>query len=372
MEATGYQPLQPQLSVDMDIDPDPNTRATFNGHTLQTVRGQCSRVINDIQQDNCSICFGKFEISSVRPTTVLNCYHAFHTQCIAEELKRQNKCPLCRTRVDKASPGITSDNLDSLKAMLPVECATAGCLVTNEDQATTYQCPYPMSTFKKASGHFMEHNESAIRSWLGKVLEQSGYSGRMKYVENYSEPGDCFNKPAILVSVQLGSDNNHQALFYSSDDINNGPTPEACFDHFLADVRTDLMMLSLKKRHPSLFEKASELHITGWSYPKNEIYTNKPVAPLSLTNTLDVEGKMVKWDGLKSELQRVGLEPNKLYHGKPAPKQTGGVGFSNPPVYFVTDHEGNHTSMPYEQLQQLQAAARAPLPTGQEILSRII
>ena len=97
-----------------------------------------------------------------------------------------------------------------------------------------------------------------------------------------------------------------------------------------------------------------------------------PNTPLSLTNTLDVEGKIVKWDGLKSELQRVGLEPNKLYHGKPAPKETSSAGFSNPLSYFVIDHESNHTSMLYEELQQLQAAARAPLPTGQEILSRII
>lgn len=343
----------------VDIGPGQDIRATRNGHTIQAARGGPRRAIKDVREENCSICFSKFEISPDSVIAVLNCYHAFHDACIQEALSGRKKCPFCST--ENVSILGKFGDIDSLEAMLPKECDGNDCLIRSKDQAATYQCPYPMSTFSGSPENFMGNNEAAIRKWLTLVLKQNGYSSTM-YSQQSSDP----NKYEIQINIKPDSE-----LRYSSEDINKGPTVKACFKLLLNDVMIDLMMLSLKECHPSVFESASELYINGWNYHKNEIYTNKPAPPLSLTNILNVTNKTVTWDGLKSELQRAGLEADELYHSRRAPIETNFYGFSHPPCRLYLD-QGRQVYMGRAEFERLKKAAIAPLPKGQEALSCIL
>ncbi|KAL4341961.1 hypothetical protein GQ457_08G017170 [Hibiscus cannabinus] len=49
--------------------------------------------IQDANDDSCSICLEEF--SSSDPSTVTNCKHEFHLQCILEWCQRSSQCPMC-------------------------------------------------------------------------------------------------------------------------------------------------------------------------------------------------------------------------------------------------------------------------------------
>ncbi|GMJ14764.1 RING-H2 group F2A [Hibiscus trionum] len=49
--------------------------------------------IQDADDDSCSICLEEF--SSSDPSTVTNCKHEFHLQCILEWCQRSSQCPMC-------------------------------------------------------------------------------------------------------------------------------------------------------------------------------------------------------------------------------------------------------------------------------------
>jgi hypothetical protein len=54
---------------------------------------------SDVAKDDCSICLQSLTIDP--PLLTLSCGHKFHLQCLALNVKAQNKeCPLCRSTVE--------------------------------------------------------------------------------------------------------------------------------------------------------------------------------------------------------------------------------------------------------------------------------
>lgn len=60
--------------------------------------GECKE---DSPSTECSICFAELKVG--QKALKLACEHFFHTDCVAEWLKRQNRCPLCKKRADGQS-----------------------------------------------------------------------------------------------------------------------------------------------------------------------------------------------------------------------------------------------------------------------------
>ena len=56
-----------------------------------------------INKNNCNICLDIFQ--EKEELIKLKCDHLYHTNCIAEWLKKHsNKCPICRDEIAKGTP----------------------------------------------------------------------------------------------------------------------------------------------------------------------------------------------------------------------------------------------------------------------------
>ncbi|XVE75836.1 hypothetical protein DITRI_Ditri12bG0123300 [Diplodiscus trichospermus] len=58
--------------------------------------------IQDACDDSCSICLEEFSESD--PSTVTNCKHEFHLQCILEWCQRSSQCPMCWQAISLKDP----------------------------------------------------------------------------------------------------------------------------------------------------------------------------------------------------------------------------------------------------------------------------
>ncbi|XP_016671410.1 E3 ubiquitin-protein ligase RHF2A isoform X1 [Gossypium hirsutum] len=58
--------------------------------------------ILDANDDSCSICLEEFSASD--PSTVTNCKHEFHLQCILEWCQRSSQCPMCWQAISLKDP----------------------------------------------------------------------------------------------------------------------------------------------------------------------------------------------------------------------------------------------------------------------------
>lgn len=59
--------------------------------------------VSKIMGSNCGVCLDSKD-SRMGQVVKLHCNHTFHSECMAESLKRQTKCPLCRRRVKPFTP----------------------------------------------------------------------------------------------------------------------------------------------------------------------------------------------------------------------------------------------------------------------------
>lgn len=70
-------------------------KTTNQFEVSQKTLGECK---SDSPSTDCSICFAELKVG--HKALKLSCEHFFHTDCVAEWLKRSNKCPLCKKRAD--------------------------------------------------------------------------------------------------------------------------------------------------------------------------------------------------------------------------------------------------------------------------------
>ncbi|XP_071912823.1 E3 ubiquitin-protein ligase RHF2A-like [Coffea arabica] len=68
--------------------------------------------IQDACDDTCSICLEEFVESD--PSTVTNCKHEFHLQCVLEWCQRSSKCPMCWQPISLKDPG-SQELLDAVE-----------------------------------------------------------------------------------------------------------------------------------------------------------------------------------------------------------------------------------------------------------------
>ncbi|KAL3518699.1 hypothetical protein ACH5RR_021288 [Cinchona calisaya] len=68
--------------------------------------------IQDACDDACSICLEEFVESD--PSTVTNCKHEFHLQCVLEWCQRSSKCPMCWQPISLKDPG-SQELLDAVE-----------------------------------------------------------------------------------------------------------------------------------------------------------------------------------------------------------------------------------------------------------------
>jgi hypothetical protein len=79
-----------------------------------------SSATSDVTKDDCSICLQT--LTTGLPLLTLSCGHKFHLQCLALNVKVQNKeCPLCRSTIETSlSQLLTGFNNNSQQQQPPL------------------------------------------------------------------------------------------------------------------------------------------------------------------------------------------------------------------------------------------------------------
>lgn len=70
---------------------------SFTSKSQLVVRSPPLPILNDVKNEECSICL---DIDNTNSWTILPCCHKFHGQCISIWLQTNQTCPICRIRVE--------------------------------------------------------------------------------------------------------------------------------------------------------------------------------------------------------------------------------------------------------------------------------
>lgn len=327
--STGTQPkcATPETTPGTSESASPANIANFKGHQLQPT--QSSRRVEVALQGECSICRDSFTKTEIKQLSLLPCFHLYHSECVTEALNRQNSCPECRA-LARPSTIKVYENSTSLRESLPLECTEDLCTVVGANASissgTKALCPYPLATFPYQSAeNFLENNHTPIIEWLCESFAQKQYTTtHVLYDEKFcgADFVHLHQKPAITLSVQFNPNKPVRGLYYSSVDINNAKTPEAAFTNLLEDIRTDLLILSLKNTHPAIFDRNTDLfiyHYDLWTH--NAIFINDRHNSVPLRTIFDPSTKSFSWDRLKQELEKKGFEYKKLFDTTPSERK---------------------------------------------------
>ena len=317
----------PETTADTSEATSLTNNANFKGHQLQPT-GSSRRVEEVVLQGECSICRESFTKTEIKQLSLLPCFHLYHSKCVTEALSSQRSCPDCRAPVRPSTIKVYEDST-SLRESLPLECTENLCAVVGANASissgTKALCPYPLVTFPyQAAENFLENNHAPIIEWLCESFAQKQYTtANVLYNEEFC--GSSFKhlhqKPAITLTVQLHPNKPRRGLYYSSVDINNAKTPEAAFTNLLEDIRTDLLILSLKNTHPAIFDRNTDLYIYHYDlWTHNAIFINDQHNSVPLRTIFDPSTKSFSWDRLKQELEKKGFEYKKLFETTPSEK----------------------------------------------------
>ncbi|WP_163371295.1 RING finger domain-containing protein [Endozoicomonas acroporae] len=296
--------------------------ANFKGHQLQAT--QSSRRVEAALQGKCALCLETFTNTEIKPLSLLPCFHVYHSECYAQALNQS--CPDCRALASPSKIKIYQ-NSTLLRENLPLECTEDLCLVVGANASicsgTQALCPYPLATFPyQEAENFLENNHPQIIEWLLESFAQKHYTtANVRYYEKYcgTEFEHIHHKPAITLSVQHNPNEPMRGLYYSSADINKAKTAESAFTNLVEDIRTDLLILSLRNSHPAIFDSNTDLFIYRydlWTY--NAIFINGKNNSVPLRTIFNPSTKSFSWDRLKLELEKQGFEYKKLFETTPS------------------------------------------------------
>ena len=370
--SSGTQPkcVIPETTAETSESASPANIANFRGHQLQPT--QSSRRVEVALQGECSICRDSFTRTEIKQLSLLPCFHLYHSECVTEALNRQNSCPECRA-LARPSTIKVYENSTSLRESLPLECTEDLCTVVGANASissgTKALCPYPLATFPyQAAENFLENNHTPIIEWLCESFAQKQYTTtHVLYNEKFcgADFVHLHQKPAITLSVQFTPNKPVRGLYYSSVDINNAKTPEAAFTNLLEDIRTDLLILSLKNTHPAIFDRNTDLciyHYDLWTH--NAIFINDPHNSVPLRTIFDPSTKSFSWDRLKQELEKKGFEYKKLFETTPSEKFLKGHRLSRMGAskgWQVDSVDGPHSNSRRETVDCITPSPRRPV-----------
>ena len=334
--STGTQPKYaiPETIADASEATSLTNNANFKRHQLRPT--QSSRQVEAALQRECSICWNSFTKTEVKQLSLLPCFHLYHSECVTDALNQRKSCPECRAFARPSTIKVY-ENSTSLREGLPLECTENLCTVVGANASissgTKALCPYPLATFPyQAAENFLENNHAPIIEWLCESFAQKQYTtADVLYNEEFcgSNFKHLHQKPAITLTVQFNPNKPMRGLYYSSADINKAKTPEAAFTNLLEDIRTDLLILSLKNTHPAIFDRNTDLYIYHYDlWTHNAIFINDQHNSVPLRTIFDPSTKSFSWDRLKQELEKKGFEYKKLFETTPSEKFCKGNQFS--------------------------------------------
>lgn len=314
----------PETTADTSEATSLADNANFKGHRLQPT--QSSRRVEGALRGECSICRDSFTDTEIKQLSLLPCFHLYHSECVTEALNQQKSCPECRALARPSTIKVYEDST-LLRESLPLECTENLCTIVGDNASissgTKALCPYPLATFPyQAAENFLENNHAPIIEWLCESFAQKQYrTAHVLYNEKYcgADFEHLHQKPAITLTVQFNSSKPMRGLYYSSVDINKAKTPEAAFTNLLEDIRTDLLILSLKNTHPAMFDHNTDLYIYHYDlWTHNAIFINDLHNSVPLRTIFDPSTKSFSWDRLKQELEKKGFEYKKLFDTTPS------------------------------------------------------
>ncbi|MBO9481862.1 RING finger protein [Salinisphaera sp. G21_0] len=325
--SSGPQPkyVIPESAAPTSESTSPADNANFKGHQLQAT--QSTRRVEAALQGKCALCLETFTNTEIKPLSLLPCFHVYHSECYARALNQQS-CPDCRALASPSKIKIYQ-NSTLLRENLPLECTEDLCLVVGANASissgTQALCPYPLATFPyQEAENFLENNHTQIIEWLLESFAQKHYTtANVRYYEKYygTEFEHIHQKPAITLSVQHNPNEPMKGFYYSSADINKAKTAESAFTNLVEDIRTDLLILSLRNTHPAIFDRNTDLYIYRYDlWTHNAFFINDINNSVPLRNIFDPSTKSFSWDRLKQELEKKGFEYKKLFETTPSEK----------------------------------------------------
>lgn len=304
----------------LPVQTEKSAKLRFANHTLTHTPDSLQIIVKT--KGDCSICLCPIGSQPPNQIQMLSCQHIYHHDCIQPALARKKECPDCRVDVKESDTKVYGNTIE-LISQLPKQCSQPLCTVRGTEQEITENektagCPATLSTFPyQKTDQFLENNSAQIIEWLNDQFMGKNYSMPLaaldKQLHQLTRP-NIHRKPAICLTVQYAKDHQQRELYYSAVDINKGNTPEACFKNLLLDLRTDLMMIYLRKSYPAIFNQHSELFIDNYDlWDENKIYLNNREESIPLTTVFNPETKQFSWDKFKEEVEKLGLSYRALF-----------------------------------------------------------